>query len=102
MRQMALTALTAALVTFACGAAMAAEPAAAPGATVPPTPPATAAKPIKPARGAPDEVICKSVLETGSRLGGKRVCMTRADWTNQSREASEFLGNSHPTQLPSH
>jgi hypothetical protein len=36
-----------------------------------------------------DKVICKYVEETGSRLGGKRVCMKRSDWQAQSQQAQD-------------
>lgn len=33
----------------------------------------------------PDEVLCERVEEIGTRLGGSRVCMTRAQWAEQRR-----------------
>jgi hypothetical protein len=67
------------------GAAVAAnDPAAAPAA------PATDVAPLKVAPPKPeDKVICKYVEETGSRLGGKRVCMKRSDWQAQSQQAQD-------------
>ena len=32
----------------------------------------------------PNAVICKHVEEIGSRLGGHRVCQTRAQWDQQA------------------
>ena len=32
-------------------------------------------------------LICRDVGETGSRLGGKRICMSREEWDAQRREA---------------
>jgi hypothetical protein len=32
-------------------------------------------------------LICRDVGETGSRLGGKRICMSRDEWEAQRREA---------------
>jgi hypothetical protein len=49
---------------------------------------ATTAKPgqaAKPAKGSPDEVICRHEPDPGSRLGGARICHTRADWDDMSR-----------------
>jgi hypothetical protein len=37
------------------------------------------------------KMICKTVTPTGSRLGGKRVCMTKADWEKQSRSAQDYM-----------
>ena len=39
-----------------------------------------------------ERVICKTIEEIGSRLGGKRVCMTVSQWqehTQRDREATE-------------
>ncbi|HEX4738550.1 MAG TPA: hypothetical protein VH331_13415 [Allosphingosinicella sp.] len=33
------------------------------------------------------KMICREIDETGSRLGGKRVCMTRDQWEEQRRTA---------------
>lgn len=42
-----------------------------------PTPAAPAAKAQN-----PNEVVCEKIKETGSRLGSKRVCMTRGQWAD--------------------
>ena len=34
----------------------------------------------------PNRMICRSMGETGSRLGGNRVCMTRSQWELQRRD----------------
>lgn len=58
---------------------------ATPTATAPAAP-ADAAAPAKPAAKAldPDRKICKTVLPTGSRLGGTTTCMTKSQWDAQS------------------
>ena len=33
----------------------------------------------------PNEVICERQEELGSRLGGKKVCKTRAEWAEERR-----------------
>jgi Ni/Co efflux regulator RcnB len=33
----------------------------------------------------PNEVVCEKQMVTGSRLGSKRVCMTRSQWADQRR-----------------
>lgn len=43
--------------------------------------PAAAAPAGKPKR--PDEVVCKLLNETGSRIRINRVCMTRGDWERE-------------------
>jgi len=37
----------------------------------------------------PDQTICRTVSETGSRLSRRRVCKTRAEWETQRREARD-------------
>lgn len=39
----------------------------------------------------PDEMVCKSIAVTGSRVVN-RICMTRAEWTVRTAEDQEFLG----------
>ena len=34
----------------------------------------------------PDKKICKTIRETGSRLGGKRECKTKAEWDRIAAE----------------
>ncbi len=43
--------------------------------------------PAKSAKGGPDEVVCKREESTGSLLGGKKTCMTKAQWDDQARDA---------------
>ena len=38
-------------------------------------------------KAGPAKKICERVEETGTRLGGRRVCMTAAEW--QARRASD-------------
>jgi len=37
----------------------------------------------------PNRKICEEFKDTGSRLGGRRVCMTAADWAAQRRDNRE-------------
>ena len=47
----------------------------------------TATKPVAPAVAAdPNKIICKTIGETGSRLGGKRECKPRAEWERITAE----------------
>lgn len=34
----------------------------------------------------PDKKVCKTIKETGSRLGGKRECRTQAEWNRIAEE----------------
>ena len=34
-----------------------------------------------------DEIICKTIKETGSRLSKKKVCATKAQWDQRSRQS---------------
>lgn len=59
------------------------------------TPAATPAAPApaasKPASDPDQKMICKTEESTGSRLGGHKVCMTKAQWAEQSKDAKENL-----------
>jgi len=54
------------------------------------------AQPAKPVHG-PDEVICKRQGDTESRLGGTKVCHTRAEWDEMSRIARDEVDRSQNT-----
>jgi hypothetical protein len=46
----------------------------------------------------PDKMICRLEPDTGSRLSGTRVCLTREQWAErrrQSREATERAQTGH-------
>lgn len=48
--------------------------------------PTTPAK-VKPAKGSPEEVVCRREVDTGSLVQGRRTCMTRAQWSAQAEAA---------------
>ena len=52
-----------------------------------PAPTAAAPPPVQAAAVAKPKMICRTMEVTGSRLGGKRVCMTAQDW--RQREADD-------------
>ncbi len=39
----------------------------------------------------PNKKICKYERETSSRIISKKVCMTRAEWDEQARQAAEVM-----------
>ncbi len=39
----------------------------------------------------PSTIVCKSEDLTGSRLGGKKVCLTRQQWADMSRASRDRL-----------
>ena len=43
------------------------------------------------AKGKDTDIVCFREEETGSRLGGKRVCMTRAQYIQRARDAQNAL-----------
>ena len=47
-----------------------------------------------PAAATPDDakVVCRTIQETGSRLGGKRVCMTKKEWKRMQEEGRATTG----------
>ena len=65
----------------------------APAITLP-----TAAGASGPAAKAHDGLICREVAETGSRLGGKRICMTREEWDAQRRETRDSVERAQTMQ----
>lgn len=42
----------------------------------------------------PDETVCRMITNTGSRLGGRRVCRTRAEWARIAADARETADQS--------
>jgi hypothetical protein len=72
-------------------AAFAADPdqAAAPTATAATAPAVKAKK--------DSDIICKYQQPVGSRLGGKKVCMSRYDWQQQSNQARDTMSYRTPT-----
>jgi hypothetical protein len=36
-----------------------------------------------------DKVVCRRILETGSLIKGKRVCLTRREWARTSEKGRE-------------
>jgi hypothetical protein len=46
-----------------------------------------------------DGLICREVDETGSRLGGKRICMSRDAWEASRREARETVSQAQMQQI---
>jgi len=50
--------------------------------------------PAKPKKGDPDEVVCERQEILGSRLGSKKICMTRAQWEDQKRSDRDLVSGS--------
>jgi len=42
----------------------------------------------------PNTVICKWTEEIGTRLGGGKTCMTRAQWDQETRDSQDGLADS--------
>jgi hypothetical protein len=53
--------------------------------------------PANPPSRDPNKVICKNIDRTGSRLASDRICMTRAQWDertrNDQRETQQMQAN---------
>ena len=47
----------------------------------------------------PDDIICKELSMSGSRLDEKRVCMTRFQWEDQQREARQTIEKAQTQQI---
>jgi hypothetical protein len=61
-----------------------------PGIAASAVPPAATAQPAKKADSA-NERICENITLTGSRLGTKRFCGTRADWQERKMRDREEI-----------
>lgn len=46
-----------------------------------------------------NKVICKTYKETGSRLGGKRICMTENQWAEHRRLTKEAVDRAQTNQV---
>lgn len=87
MTRAVFTALAAALLLPIAGAAFATD--------TPSTDLVTSAAPAHPVKKvktqSPDDVVCKDVAETGSRLSSHRTCMTRGEWALESQRAHDAM-----------
>ncbi|HEX5182405.1 MAG TPA: hypothetical protein VFW19_04535 [Allosphingosinicella sp.] len=45
------------------------------------------------------KLICREVEEIGSRLGGKRICMTRDQWEEERRNARSTVEKAQSQQI---
>lgn len=84
MTRIAFIGLTVSLLVAASATAQ-----ADPGATTQPpaSSQATTVSPVTAKANAEEKVVCKYQTPVGSRLGGKRICMTQADWKAQEMDA---------------
>jgi hypothetical protein len=60
------------------------------------SPPAAVAPPANKENKSNDpnqKVICKTQDEVGTRLGSKRICMTKAQWDQQTQDAYDSVNN---------
>jgi hypothetical protein len=60
--------------------------------------PATAGSPVHQSSDgkstqADEKLVCRSINTTGSRVGGQRVCKTRAQWNAESDQTREDFEN---------
>lgn len=84
MSRIAFVALAVSLLVAAAAAAQ-----TDPGAATPPptSSQATTVSPVTAKASAEEKVVCKYQTPVGSRLGGKRVCMTQGEWKAQETDA---------------
>jgi hypothetical protein len=87
-----VAALVASALAGTCFADVAPTPPAAGDGATPPASPTPASAPLKHGYD-PNVVICKWTDEIGTRLGRSKVCMTRAQWDQQSRDAQDDLSD---------
>ena len=94
--------LTAAILAVAAATAPGAappQPAVAP-VSAPPAAAAQAAATVDPL----DQTVCRHMEETGTRLGGAKVCHTRREWAQMTRDSrrmtEQIQENSQTMRLP--
>lgn len=46
----------------------------------------------------PNQMICRTVRETGSMLGRSRVCLTRSQWEEQRRQTRQNIDRAQTTR----
>ena len=62
------------------------------GADAPPAPQAAAVAPgADPAPPAKPRLICQTFVPTGSRLGGKKICMTAKEWQTRADQDQDVM-----------
>ena len=88
MKITSFAALAATLIVLTAGPSLADPAQNTPGAA----PSASSTTTATSARD-PNKMICKSEIPTGSRLGGHKVCRTRAEWADIARDAKDQLDN---------
>ena len=47
----------------------------------------------------PNEMVCRNLRETGSRLNTNRVCMTRQQWAERRREARQNIDRAQTNRV---
>ncbi len=53
--------------------------------------PAATATPVVAKIAKPDRKVCKTIEEKGSRLGGKRVCRSQAEWNELAAQQRQEI-----------
>lgn len=61
----------------------------------PQTTPAAPAQSSKPKADPEQVVICKYEEATGTRLGGHKICHTRAEWRQMAHDSADYLNDNH-------
>ena len=49
----------------------------------------------------PTKIVCRKIDQTGSRLGGKKVCMTAAQWEVESDNSKDYVRDKAKVPMPS-
>lgn len=77
-----------AVLALLAAPAIAADDVAAPQAPAPVSPATSAAPATTPAK---PRIICQTFVPTGSRLGGKKICMTAKEWQARADQDQDML-----------
>ena len=81
------------VLVMAASLATSDAPAASQTAAPPAAPTASSEASPQKVQSKDDRMVCRTILPTGSRLGGTRICRTQAEWTAMSRDAADAVSH---------
>jgi hypothetical protein len=58
------------------------------------------ARRLREAEGDPNQMVCRSQTETRSRIKGRRICLTRAEWRELQARSRELAGQMQRFKQP--
>jgi hypothetical protein len=59
--------------------------------------PAASAPTTNPQAKDPNKMVCRTIVPTGQRLGGERICHTQSEWAEINHTARDMVTNAQMT-----